>query len=71
MINLLGERLIITICLHHLRLYLQKEPAYIALPPVAPDNERHGTAPFIEIRRISKEQDTSAVTPVKGGAASL
>ena len=35
MINLLGERLIITICLHPPSV-LAKEPAYIALPPVAP-----------------------------------
>ena len=66
MINLLGERLIITICLHHLRLYSAKEPAYIALPPVAPDNERHERS-LIEIREFQRNSDTCRHSG-KGGA---
>ena len=36
---------------------LAKEPAYIALPLVAPDNERHEPS-LIEIREFQRNSDT-------------
>mgnify|MGYP006904107754 CR=1 FL=1 len=57
MIDLLGERLIITICLHHLRLYLQKSLLILRfrlLLPITSGTNR----PLIEIREFQRNSDT-------------
>ena len=57
MIDLLGERLIIAICLHHLRLHLQKSLLILRfrlLLPITSGTNR----PLIEIREFQRNSDT-------------